>query len=59
MTSPCRPPARLPGYLSFLAFYEIDKLEERDQIFVEDANGREYTYEVFRTLEVNPTDLSP
>ena len=26
-------------------------------IFVEDANGREYTYEVFDLLEVGPTDL--
>jgi sortase A len=46
-----------PGYPSFLAFYDIDNLKEGDQIFVEDANGREYTYEVFRTLEVDPTDL--
>jgi sortase A len=46
-----------PGYPSFLAFYDIDNLKEGDQIFVEDADGREYTYEVFSTLVVNPTDL--
>ncbi len=46
-----------PGYPSFLAFYDIDNVKEGDQIFVKDADGREYTYEVFRTLEVNPTDL--
>jgi sortase A len=28
-----------------------------DQIFLEDANGRKYTYEVFQTLDVEPTDL--
>ena len=46
-----------PGYPSFLAFYDIDNVKEGDDIFVEDANGKEYTYEVFRTLEVDPTDL--
>ncbi len=46
-----------PGYPSFLAFYDIDSVKEGDQIFVKDSDGREYTYEVFRTLEVNPTDL--
>ena len=46
-----------PGYPSFLAFYDIDALQNGDRIFVEDADGREYTYQVFQTLEVNPTDL--
>ena len=46
-----------PNTPSFLAFWDIDNLVEGDQIFVEDANGREYTYEVFQTLEVDPTDL--
>ena len=46
-----------PGYPSFLAFYDIDAVQEGDRIFVEDADGREYTYQVFRTLEVDPTDL--
>jgi sortase A len=32
-------------------------LEVGDQVFVTDANGREYTYEVFQTLEVGPMDL--
>ena len=45
------------GYPSFLAFYDIDNLKEGDQIFVKDSEGREYTYEVFRTLEAEPTDL--
>ena len=46
-----------PGYPSFLAFYDIDNLKEGDQIFVEDANGREYTYEVFNNFVVEPTDI--
>jgi sortase A len=46
-----------PNTDSFLAFWDIDNVAEGDQIFVTDANGREYTYEVFQTLEVDPTDL--
>ena len=46
-----------PNTASFLAFWDIDNLVEGDQVFVTDANGREYTYEVFQTLEVDPTDL--
>jgi sortase A len=46
-----------PNTPSFLAFWDIDNLVEGDQIFVEDANGREYTYKVFQTLEVEPSDL--
>ncbi len=46
-----------PNTPSFLAFWDIDNLVEGDQIFVEDADGRGYTYEVFQALEVEPTDL--
>jgi sortase A len=46
-----------PNTPSFLAFWDIDNVAEGDQVFVEDANGREYTYEVFDLLEVGPTDL--
>ena len=46
-----------PNTPSFLAFWDIDNVAVGDQIFVEDANGGEYTYEVFQTLEVEPTDL--
>ena len=46
-----------PNTDSFLAFWDIDNVVQGDQIFVTDANGREYTYEVFQTLEVDPTDL--
>ncbi|MDQ3637321.1 MAG: class E sortase [Actinomycetota bacterium] len=46
-----------PNTASFLAFWDIDNVAEGDEVFVTDANGREYTYEVFQTLEVDPTDL--
>ncbi|MDP8951979.1 MAG: class E sortase [Actinomycetota bacterium] len=46
-----------PGFPSFLAFYDLDNLQFGDRILVTDANGREYAYEVFQTLEVDPTDL--
>ena len=46
-----------PGFPSFLAFYDLDNVQFGDRILVTDANGEGYTYEVFQTLEVDPTDL--
>jgi sortase A len=46
-----------PGTESFLAFYDQDKLEVGDEIYVEDSEGRKYTYRVFKSLVVDPTDL--
>jgi sortase A len=46
-----------PGFPSFLAFYDLDNVEVGDQILVTDANGRNYTYQVFQTMEVGPNDL--
>ncbi|MDP9475773.1 MAG: class E sortase [Actinomycetota bacterium] len=42
---------------SFRAFYDLKKLEEGDEIYITDADGREYAYEVFEVLIVQPTDL--
>src|SRR5215210_7419586 len=42
---------------SYLAFYDIDKLENGDEVIVTDADGNKYTYEVFKTMTVEPTDL--
>jgi sortase A len=42
---------------SFRAFYDLKKLEEGDEIYITDASGREYTYEVFEIMIVQPTDL--
>ncbi len=46
------------GTASYLAFYDIDKLQNGDEIFLEDSNGKKYTYVVFNTVVVEPTDLS-
>lgn len=48
------------GYLgtpSFRAFYDLKKLEKGDEIYITDANGDKYTYEVFKIMIVQPTDL--
>jgi sortase A len=43
---------------SFLAFFDLNKLEDGDQIYITDTEGTKYTYEVFRKTVVEPTDLS-
>jgi sortase A len=43
---------------SFLAFFDLNKLEQGDLVYLTDANGTEYTYEVFKEFVVSPTDLS-
>jgi sortase A len=45
------------GTPSYLAFYDLKKLEEGDRIYITDADGRRYTYEVFEIMVVQPTDL--
>ncbi|MEW6635298.1 MAG: sortase [Actinomycetota bacterium] len=47
-----------PNTASFLAFFDLNKLEKGDKIFVTDSGGTRYTYEVFREFVVSPTDLS-
>lgn len=47
-----------PGTDSFLAFYDQQKLEEGDEIYVTDSEGTKYTYRVFDEFVVEPTDLS-
>ena len=46
-----------PNTPSFLAFWDLDVLENGDEVFVTDANGTRYTYRVFKEFVVNPTDL--
>ena len=46
-----------PNTDSFLAFWDLDALEAGDEVTVEDANGKEYVYEVFNEFDVAPTDL--
>jgi sortase A len=43
---------------SFLAFFDLNKLEKGDKVYITDANGTKYTYEVFKEFTVSPTDLS-
>ncbi len=48
------------GYLntkSFLAFYDLNALENGDKIFVTDSTGRQYVYKVFKEFVVDPTDV--
>lgn len=47
-----------PGTESFLAFWDLNVLEKGDKIFVTDANGKRYVYEVFREFIVEPTQVS-
>ena len=47
-----------PGTDSNLAFYDLEDLKKGDKVYLKDAEGREYTYQVFRKLVVEPTNLS-
>ena len=42
---------------SFRAFYDLRKLTKGDEIYLTDADGNKYTYEVFEVLIVQPGDL--
>jgi len=43
---------------SFLAFFDLNKLEAGDEVYITDSDGTKYTYEVFKEFTVSPTDLS-
>jgi sortase A len=45
-----------PGTESWLTFWDLDKVGHGDKIYVTDANGTKYTYRVFKTFVVNPSD---
>lgn len=42
---------------SFRAFYDLKKLAKGDKIYITDAAGNKYTYEVFEIMIVQPDDL--
>lgn len=42
---------------SFRAFYDLKEMEEGDEVYLTDAGGTEYTYEVFEVLIVQPGEL--
>jgi sortase A len=43
---------------SYLAFWDLNKLEEGDEFYITDSEGRKYTYEVFRKFVTTPENLS-
>jgi sortase A len=47
-----------PGTDSYLVFYDLDVLEEGDEVFLTDSEGSRYTYEVFDSFETDPYDWS-
>jgi len=48
-----------PGTKSFLVFYDLDVLENGDEVFLTDANGTRYTYTVFEQFVTDPYDWGP
>ena len=47
-----------PGTDSFLAFWDLNRVENGDKIFLTDDVGRRYVYKVFREFVVEPTQVS-
>jgi sortase A len=47
-----------PGTESFLTFYDLNSLESGDEVYVEDSEGTEYTYRVYKTFVTGPSDMS-
>ena len=44
-----------PGTKSNLVFWDLDKLQKGDEIFLTDADGERYTYKVFDKFVVDPS----
>jgi sortase A len=42
---------------SYLAFWDLNKLEEGDEFYIIDSEGRKYTYEVYRKFIATPDNL--
>jgi sortase A len=47
-----------PGTNSWLAFWDLNRVDVGDRIFVTDAIGRRYVYRVFKDFVVDPKDVS-
>jgi len=47
-----------PATKSYLVFWDLDKLQNGDEVILTDANGTRYTYQVFKKFVVAPTDVS-
>jgi sortase A len=46
------------GTNSYLAFWDLNKLEEGDEFYITDSEGRQYTYVVYKKFIVTPNTLS-
>ncbi len=46
-----------PNTESWLTFWDLNKVELGDEVFVTDATGAEYTYKVFREFTVGPSNV--
>jgi sortase A len=47
-----------PNTNSHLAFWDLNKLEEGDEFYITDSEGRKYTYKVFNKFIASPENLS-
>jgi len=47
-----------PGTKSNLVFWDLNKLKKGDEIFLTDADGTRYTYEVFEKRVISPDTVS-
>jgi sortase A len=47
-----------PGTRSNLVFWDLDKLEKGDEIFLTDADGTRYTYKVFEKRVISPDTVN-
>ena len=45
-----------PGTGSYLVFYDLDTLQNGDEVILTDADGTVYTYAVFTSFTVGPSD---
>jgi sortase A len=43
---------------SWLAFWDLNKLEKGDEFYITDSEGRKYTYEVFRKFVAGPKNVA-
>jgi len=43
-----------PGTKSYLVFWDLNKLEDGDEIILTDANGTRYTYGVYKSIIIDP-----
>jgi sortase A len=43
---------------SYLAFWDLNKLENGDEFYITDSEGRKYTYVVFKKFVATPDNLS-